>query len=214
MSVIIFANGELALPPDWQALLENAERLIAADGGARHLLALGLQPDVVVGDMDSLSAQEREELAKMGAKLRTFPAEKNQTDLELALVEAQEAGATQVTVLAALGRRWDHSLANILLATQTQFAEMAIEFLHGEQRLFLIRDEASITAEPGTRLSLIPLGGDAIGVQTTGVTYPLDAEDLPFGSSRGVSNQFETDRVEVKLREGMLLCILSPAELN
>lgn len=209
MIAVVIANGEFAPPPDLQARLDAAELLIAADGGGRHCLRLGLAPQLLVGDMDSLSLAEQAELQARGAQIERHPPEKDQTDLELALQAALRAGARQTLVLAGLGGRWDHSLANLLLAAQGQFAELAILFLHADQRLFPIRGAQDLEAQAGERVSLLPLGGDARGVTTHDLAYPLTNETLPLGSSRGVSNLVAGPRPRVELAGGTLLCVLS-----
>ncbi|MCW5875480.1 MAG: thiamine diphosphokinase [Anaerolineales bacterium] len=208
MLAILFANGEFVPPPDLDQRLAAAQLLVAADGGGRHCLRLGLAPQLLVGDMDSLSLAEQAELQARGAKLLRYPADKDQTDLELALAAAREAGVNEIIVLAGLGGRWDHSLANLLLAAQAQFADLPIVFLHGGQRLFTIRAAAELDAKPGERVSLLPLAGDAEGVRTQGLTYPLAGETLPLGSSRGVSNVVAEPNPRVELARGILLCII------
>jgi thiamine pyrophosphokinase len=209
--VLIFANGELQAPPGFAP---HADLLIAADGGAAHARALGLSPAVVIGDFDSLSPVHRAELEAQGAQFIQHPARKDATDFELALLHAQAAGATRIDVLGGLGRRWDHSLANLLLAADPRFAGLAITFVHGEQRLFIISKRTQLELERGSRLSLIPLKGDAVAVSTRGLDYPLDRETLQFGSSRGVSNVVAEAQVEIDLVSGLLLCVLSPSSFD
>lgn len=211
MHALVFANGELALPARG---LPAAELYIAADGGSRHCRALGLYPHVVIGDLDSLPAPLQQELRAHGSELLPFPVRKDETDFELALLHAQSAGASTVSVIGGLGRRWDHSLANLLLAADARFAQLPITFLHGEQQLFPIRSQASLAAPLGSRVSLIPLAGDAHGVRTRGLEYPLDDETIPFGSSRGVSNVVAAAEAQVTLQGGLLLCVVSPANFD
>jgi thiamine pyrophosphokinase len=209
---LIFANGELEPPPDLDALLATADLLIAADGGAQHLAALGKHPDVLIGDLDSLSPGEAEALQAAGVQLILHPAAKDQTDLELALLHAAEAGAERIEVLGGLGRRWDHSLANLLLPALPQLAACAIRFLHGTQTLFLIRSRVELALAAGTRLSLLPVGGDAAGVRTRGLLYPLKGETLHFGSSRGVSNEVVEPLITIEIASGTLICVLDDKE--
>lgn len=213
MLAVVFANGDLNPPKDLPARLATAGLIVAADGGAQHCRALGLRPDIVIGDLDSLDAKERAELQAKGVRVISYLADKDQTDLELALLHAKEAGAQEILVLAGLGRRWDHTFANLLLAAHTQFSSQRILFLDGEQRLFVIRGCARLEARIGEHVSLLPLGGDAQGVSTRGLQYPLNRETLTFGSSRGISNVVLTEGAEVDLEVGCLLCVISPAEL-
>lgn len=214
MLAVIFANGVFSPPSDLQARLATAGLIIAADGGAQHCRALDLWPQVVIGDLDSLDAATRGELETQGTQILIHPAEKDETDLELALHHAKAAGAQEVILLGGLGRRWDHSLANLLLAASPAFLHLGILFLHGEQRLFVIHAGVELEAKVGERVSLIPLAGDAHGVNTTGLEYPLNSETLLFGSSRGVSNIVRQDKATVDLSSGLLLCVISPGDLD
>lgn len=213
MLAIVFANGDLNPPKDLPARLAAAGLIVAADGGAQHCRALGLRPNVVIGDLDSLDAEERAELEAQGTRIISHPADKDQTDLELALLHAKETGAQEIVVVGGLGRRWDHSVANLLLAAHPQFSDQSILFLDGEQRLFVIRGRVRLEAKIGERVSLLALGGDAQGVKARGLQYPLNGETLSFGSSRGVSNVVLDAHAEVELGAGCLLCVISPADL-
>lgn len=211
---VIFANGEFSEPPDLKAQLAKAELVIAADGGAEHCARLGIQPHVLIGDFDSISKDVRAALEAKGARVLAFPANKDKTDLELGVEHAIHVGADEVVILGGLGRRWDHSLANLLLAAQPQFADIRVSFIQGEQRLHILRGENELQAKVDERVSLVPLGGAALGITTTGLAYPLHDEMLSLGSSRGVSNVVVAKGARVKIRLGVLLCIISPADLN
>ncbi|MEX1248955.1 MAG: thiamine diphosphokinase [Anaerolineales bacterium] len=211
MQALIVANGELDPPRDLGQRLASADLIIAADGGAQHCRALGILPQVIIGDLDSLDAKLRADFERQGVRILTHPADKDQTDLELALLHAKDAGAQQIVVLAGLGHRWDHSVANLLLAAHAQFADQRIVFLQGEHRLFVIRQGSPLAARVGERVSLLSLGGDAKGVSTCGLKFPLANETLVFGSSRGVSNVVLAEDAAVELKEGCLLCVISPA---
>lgn len=211
MLAIVFANGDLDPPADLKEQLAAADLIVAADGGALHCRALGIRPDVVIGDLDSLDAAARTDIETQGVQVLSHQVEKDQTDLELALLYAKEGGAQEILVLAGLGRRWDHSFANLLLAAHPQFSSQRIFFLHGQQSLFIIHRQAHLAAKVGERVSLLPLGGDALGVNTRGLKYPLNRETLVFGSSRGVSNVVDEEGAEVELATGCLLCVISPS---
>ncbi|MEX1071804.1 MAG: thiamine diphosphokinase [Anaerolineales bacterium] len=214
MLAIIFANGEFLPPADLAARLANASLIVAADGGGQHCLQLGILPDVLIGDLDSISADARQEFESKGVRVLVHPVAKEQTDLELALAHAKQAGANEIVVLAGLGRRWDHSLANLMLAAQPQYAQVVVSFLHGEQRLQILRGENKLTTRPGERISLLPLGGDVSGIVTKELAYPLENETLIFGSSRGVSNVVLAEGAQVNIGAGVLLCVISPPDLE
>lgn len=210
---LVFANGDLHDGPAvQQALQQGAGALvIAADGGARLALACGLTPHLVVGDMDSLSEEELADLRARGVAIQRVAAEKDETDLELALLAAAERGATWVRVLGAAGGRLDQTLANVLLLTLDALSGRDVRLVAGRQTLWLIGpgDHALDGASDDT-ISLIPLGGDARGVRTEGLRYPLRGETLRFGPARGVSNVIAEAGARVALDEGTLVVVHTP----
>ncbi len=207
MRVIIFANGELNHPPDE---IRDDDTLIAVDGGAWHCLNLDLKPNIVLGDFDSLPEQEQERLAVAGSELIRYPIRKDKIDLELGLTLAIERGATEVLVYAALGARWDMTIANLLLLMHPKFLGVDIRFMDGSQEIRIIRsgEKISLNGQPGDTVSLIPLQGDAHGITTTGLEYPLDRGTLHFGATKGVSNLLNDVHGSVIFEEGYLLCVL------
>jgi len=214
MRAIIFANGEFSHPGRVRALLRPDDLVIAADGGTRHALDAGAPPDVVIGDLDSISPDERARVEAAGSQVIRFSPRKDETDLELALLHAARAGATEIVVLAALGGRLDQTIANLLLLALPELEGLDARIVEGPQTAFLIRagsagdDAVRIEGEPGDTLSLIPLGGDAVGVTAEGVEWPLHEDTLRFGPARGVSNVLTGDRARVGLRQGLLLCVV------
>lgn len=210
MRAVIFANGLLNLPPDWEAIVRTADLLIAADGGGRHCLRLGLRPHALFGDLDSLTEEEVAQLTAQGAHLERYPRAKDQTDLEIALLWAVQRGARQIDLFGALGGRWDQSLANLLLAAHPRLQVASLVFHDGPQRLYPIRSFGVIHGQPGDTVSLIPLGGPAEGVTTQGLAYPLEDGRLPFGATLGVSNELVAPEATVRVQRGLLLCVVIP----
>jgi thiamine pyrophosphokinase len=210
VDVLVFANGDLNDGPAVQAALSQASdaRVIAADGGARLALACQRVPNVVIGDFDSLSADELSELLSMGAKIDRYPAAKDETDLELALLAAVEQGATWIRVLGAVGDRLDQTLANITLLTLPDLAGQDVRLVAGRQSVWLVGPgDHALDGAPGDTISLIPLDGDAENVRTAGLEYPLKGETLRFGPARGVSNVIEHPPARVSLGAGRLVVI-------
>jgi thiamine pyrophosphokinase len=171
-------------------------------------LAVDVFPDVIVGDLDSLPPDQRRHLETSGCRIISFPARKDETDLELALHYAAAEGATEIVVLAALGGRLDQTVANVMLLTMPELRGIDVRIMEEAQEAFLIDDKATIEGEVGDTLSLIPLGGDAVGVTTEGLEWPLEEDTLHFGPARGVSNVLAANRAQVCLEDGLLLCIV------
>lgn len=207
MHAIIFANGN---PPDrataapWLAV---AELIIAADGGSRHALAIDVIPDIVVGDLDSMDEITRKRLKHAGTRFITYPARKDYTDLELAIRHALDRGTTAITILGALGGRWDQSLANLMLLTLPELEHVSTCIVDQQISIRVVRDRAEITGRVGDTLSLIALKGDACGVTLEGCEYPLTEAVLPFGASLGISNVLAQPAVSITVQRGLILAI-------
>lgn len=207
---VVIAHGELEITPEVQEEVRAADLVVAADGGAAVALAHGWPVHIVVGDLDSAPPAVQAQAAAQGARLVRHSPRKDETDTELALREALAAGAQQVTLLGATGGRLDHSLANILLLGMPLPPGVQVTLLAGRQRLIAIRGQAEIAGQPGDLVSLLPLGGDATGIWTVGLEYPLRGETLPFGTPRGVSNVLTAPRATVRVQAGMLLAVITP----
>lgn len=207
MRALVFANGKLNNGRAVRAALAEAGEgalVVAADGGMRHALALGRAVDVVVGDLDSLRG------APEGVEVVQSPAAKDETDLELALEHAVARGATWMRIIGALGGRLDQTLGNVMLLALPALRGLDVRLVGGEQTAWLVAGHTGIDGAVGDTLSLLPLGGDAEGVRTSGLQYPLHGETLHFGPARGMSNVLAAPRAEVWVRRGLLLAVHTP----
>jgi thiamine pyrophosphokinase len=213
---IIFANGRMEAPPSIVKEINPSDLIIAVDGGTHHCKLLGITPNVIIGDFDSLEHEDVTTYQQAGVEIIQYPTHKNQTDLELALQLALKHRITQVFIVGALGNRWDMTIANVLLAARPDFYPLTIRILDASQELVILRGQGQIdiTGRPGSIVSLIPIAGDAHGVTTQGLEYPLSDETLFFGTSRGVSNVFLHAHAKVVIRNGSLLICLSNREVN
>lgn len=208
--MLIFANGDINDGAMVRRALAAATEptIVAADGGARAALYFGYLPHLVIGDLDSLSAVEIQNLTARGVELRRFPPEKDETDLELALRYAAEQRADHVRIVGGIGDRLDQTLANMYLLALPELTGLDVAFVAGKQEIWLLHSGShTIMGSPGDTVSLIPLGGAVEGVSTDGLYYPLRDETLAFGPARGVSNVMQHDQAQVSLREGVLLVI-------
>ena len=190
--------------------------MIAADSGLEHAAALGLAVDVLVGDLDSVSASALEAAEAAGVRVERHPVDKEATDLELALDYALALGATRVTVVSGGGgSRLDHHLAELVLLAAERFAPLRIDARIAGARAVPVHagDGVSLVGQPGAVLTLLALGGPAVGVTTDGLRWPLRAETLQPGSTRGVSNEIVSGPVHVRLSAGSLL-VVGPGPLE
>ena len=211
MRAIVVAHGDV-LPSD-RALITADDYLVAADGGAFALERWKILPHLIVGDMDSLGDAGVERLAKQGIAVAKFSAAKDESDLELAVAQAIEVGATEVVLLGALGGdRLDHETANLLLLADPGYDGVRLEARRGALRIRPLRGEGSLrlSGPAGAVVTLLPVNGDAEGVTTEGLRFPLRDETLRFGRARGLSNEVASLPATVKLRKGSLLVFETP----
>jgi thiamine pyrophosphokinase len=215
---LIFANGDINDGPMVRRALASAQTLagaastqpyvVAADGGARVALHFGYRPDIVIGDLDSLSAQEVEALQSQGVQIERYPAMKDETDLELALLHCASQDVRWLRVIGGLGDRFDQTLANVYLLALPSLAGRNAVMVAGRQELYLLQaGEHPIIGETGDTVSLLPLGGAVRGIVTDGLQYPLRDETLYFGPARGVSNVMLGAEASLSFREGTLLIV-------
>jgi thiamine pyrophosphokinase len=213
MRAVIVASGDVA-PADARHV-DAADLVIAADGGADALERLGHRPDRLVGDLDSAEPALVERLAAAGAVIERHPADKEASDTELALADALEAGATEVVILGALGgARLDHALANVLLLAGPALADHDIRLVHGPTTVRLVGDRGRLGLEgdAGDLVSLLPIGGDAVGVSTDGLRWGLRGATLALGPSRGLSNEIVRAPASVAIDDGRLLVVETAIE--
>jgi len=209
VKAIIVANGTVEDVTAWREDLAQASLVVAADGGARHARVLGLVPHVLVGDADSLDAETGRWLADQGTRIVRHPAAKDETDLELALLYAVEAGADEIVLLGAWGGRPDQALANMHLLAHPRLAGRRVRLLGADYEALVVHagEVSTIAAAVGDTISLLPLAGDARGVRTAGLRWALAGDTLRFGPARGISNEATAAEVSVRLEEGLLLVV-------
>jgi thiamine pyrophosphokinase len=181
--------------------------VIAADSGLDNALELGLEATVAIGDFDSVSPGALAAAESSGVRIEHHPAEKDATDLELALDLAIAMAPRRILVVAGRGGRLDHDLANQLLLASDRYASAEVDALVGDALVHVVRRERTFEGEPGEFLTLLAVNEPAVGVTTHGLAYPLRMEALEPGSSRGVSNVFEGKTASVTVESGTLLAI-------
>ena len=212
-TVVILAGGDRPSDPVRRAL-PTAALCIAADSGLDHTYDLGLRPDVVVGDLDSVSPAILDRATVDGVRVERHPAAKAKTDLELALDRAMAERPERIVVAGIGGGRLDHHLANLLVLARDDYAGPAIDAYLGTARVAVVRHHTRLVeGRPGEPVTLLPMHGPASGVATTGLAYPLWGETLHPGSTRGVSNELVTPTASVTVARGVVLAV-QPHGLN
>lgn len=217
---LVVADGDVptraALDEAWPGWDEGVADVVAADGGYARAIAMGLRPTLLVGDLDSLSPELATAAEAAGATVHRASPDKDESDAELALLEAAGRGAARITVLGAFGGpRLDHALANLWLLAHPALAAVDLVLLDASARATLVTapgpDGAPVTraldGPVGATITLLPFAGDAVGVTTGGLRFPLRDEPLRTGPARGLSNVRSSAEAAVTLRGGRLLVV-------
>lgn len=209
MTALIVCSGSISDYFHYEKYFRRAEFVICVDGGAKYLRNLGIVPDVLVGDLDSISNEDLEYFKSLNIEIIKYPTQKDMTDAEIAVDYAVDKGFTEIIIIGGIGTRLDHSLANILLVKKLLDKGIKGILVNENNEITMIKDIIEIEREKDVKVSLLPLTGVVEGITTKGLFYPLKGEDIEMGSSRGVSNEFKDDVAEVSIKNGILMVIKS-----
>ncbi len=207
-TAIIVIGGDPP-PVSIVSVLPTERFVIAADSGYDHAVALGLTVDLLVGDLDSISAAGLTEARRSRTTIEEHSPDKDATDTELALAGAAKRGYGQVIGVFGGGDRLDHALAALFAFTAPRLAGRHVTLWWADTRIVVLHDGDNIepTGSPGEPFSLLPLHGPATGVDIVGALYPLTDADLDAGSSLGVSNLFGPTPSVIRLGTGTVIHI-------
>ncbi|OGQ85831.1 MAG: thiamine diphosphokinase [Deltaproteobacteria bacterium RIFOXYC2_FULL_48_10] len=209
MKCVIIANGDLEYSEKIIGIIQEAGLAVCADGGIRHLKALGLLPHIIIGDFDSALPEDTLYFKEKKIKFISHPSRKNETDTDLCISWALLNHATDITLLGATGTRLDHTLANVFLLKKLAGLGIPARIIDKHNTIHVVTDQIELKGRPGDLLSLLPVTEKAAGITIKGVEYPLVDATLEMGSSLGISNVFKETTVLVSVREGILMVIQS-----
>ena len=179
--------------------------LICADGGARYIHALGLTPDLIVGDMDSLDGEMQRDFVIKGSRIMRYPGAKDETDSELALQMAFMMTPDEIRIYGALGARIDHTLANLTLLAAAADRGIETRLLDEWCEIILVRKTAAIEGDIGQTVSLFAFGADVTGVTLEGFEYPLRNATITPARPIGISNRLTAAQGVISVESGDLL---------
>jgi thiamine pyrophosphokinase len=199
---VVVAGGDARIQAVPDGLAEMGP-VIAADSGLDLAERLGLAADLVVGDLDSVSAGALARAREAGVTIEESPRDKDLTDLELALLAARSAGTSDLVVLGGAGGRLDHLLANVAVLCGPLTEGMTVDAWIGDSRVQVLRDRVAVAGTPGSEVSLLAWHGDVHGVTTTGMRWPLRDAVLSAGAAVGTSNVLEGSAGEVTAHRGV-----------
>lgn len=206
MKVLIVSNGDLK-DIDLAEYYHDADMVICADGGARHLYNEDLMPDIIVGDLDSIDNKTFEDFQEQGVQFIKYPSHKDKTDTELAIEYAIDYGANDIVFLGVTGSRLDHSLANILILYRLANQNINASIIDSHNEVFITKDMFKIDNKPDHFVSVIPLTDSKVTLK--GFKYDTHSVDFKLGTTLGVSNEVKDKEALIKVESGICLVIRS-----
>ncbi len=210
-TALLILNGELDF--DKEKIREKIEKykigkIIAVDGGANKARNLELLPDIIIGDLDSITDKNKDYFRQNNVELLKFPVEKDQTDSEIAVDYCLKNDIKKIFLMAALGGRVDQQLANLNLLEYITELNLEAKIISEKTEIALIKSSQKFIDKKGYRLSLIPQNKIVKGVSIKGCKYNLLKHDIKRSESRGISNIIENDQAEVTIESGLLIYVL------
>jgi thiamine pyrophosphokinase len=210
----VFLDGSYEDEGFYAGWAGRAGLLVAADGGAAFLIKLGLSPDVVVGDLDSLSCGSLTALAEQGVPVKRFPERKDQTDGELAVDEALARGAGEIVLAGGLGSL-DHTLGHLAILRRLASRGVPARLISPELtvRVFVAPAEFYLQAPPRTRVSVVALASDAV-VTLQGMEYTLQREVLACDTCRGLGNAVAGETPWARVHRGAVAVLVATSSVT
>lgn len=208
---ILIGAGDLTMG---ELSVANDDYVIAVDGGLSYCSILNVEPDLILGDFDSVSEQEKlavEQLKQtVPEKICQLPVCKDDTDMLVAIKKGLELGYTDFRIYAATGGRFDHTLANIQCLLYLK-NHGAVGYLVDGMGMVLVLQNESVhfRKELEGTMSLFALTGEAKGVNIRGMKYPLENAVITNDFPIGISNEFIGEAAEVSVEDGELVCMIS-----
>ncbi len=208
-NIVIVSGGRLGSQAFFQKRIAMADKrlIIACDGGLRHLAAAGIQPDALIGDMDSITRAKLEDCERRGVKIIRHPAKKDFTDTALALDYALALKPGTIDIWGALGGRIDHALANIHLLIRGKDAGIPVRLVDEYAEVMIAGDEIRFVDAVGCLVSLIALDPVVEDITLAGFEYSLNHETMSLSESRGISNVITASPATICVGEGSLLVV-------
>lgn len=208
MKTVIISGGDIKDYKFCSDIVKSANRIICVDGGTRHAMNMKLTPDIIIGDMDSCSAELINYFRKKNVEVIQYPVEKDKTDTHIC-VEYALGFSREIVILGATGSRIDHMMANISLLKLGIQRGVPISIVDSKNHIRMIEDSIILHGNIGEIFSLIPYTEKVEGISVKGAHYELEDAVMELGNPYGVSNFFEEETVRITIKKGYLLVIRS-----
>ncbi|MGE5329051.1 MAG: thiamine diphosphokinase [Deltaproteobacteria bacterium] len=209
MRTIIISNGTIEDYDAVTEIIKPDDYIICADGGALHARKLGIVPNVLIGDGDSIDQETLKYYESKGVTILSYPKEKDQTDTQLAVEYAYQQGSKEMVLFGCIGTRFDHTFGNVAMLIWLMKRGVRGVIVNKHNEVHVIDRYIVLEGKPGDRLSLLPITPKINGIFTTGLKYALQDGELVYDQPMGISNEFIANEAQVVIRDGMLMVVKS-----
>lgn len=206
---VIIASGTIGNIFDYKKIIKEADLIICADGGLRYLDMLSINPHVILGDFDSVDLSLIEKYRNRNIKIYDYPTRKDATDSELAIDLAIENQPKEVIMLGMVGTRMDHTLINMQMLIKFDGLGIDARIINDNNVIYFVNKKITIKGKINDQVSIVAITDKIIGITTKGLEYPLVGETISFGESRGVSNVFSSEEIEIDFESGKFFLIIA-----
>jgi len=203
MRVVIFTNGDYKDEAFYREVLKGGDFIICTDGGGNYLRRWGIRPNLIVGDMDSISPEVLEGFKRDGVDVRIFPKDKDYTDTHLAVIEALKLSPSEVLILGGIGTRLDHILGNLHLLFFLFKRSVKARLLNEFYEARVISQGESSFEIWGDKVSILPLTQEVEFEGSEGLRWPLYNLTLRLENPIGISNEPTSPNFKVKVKRGV-----------
>ena len=209
MKALIIASGTISDYNLLKSLVQENNFILCADGGLNHLMKINTIPNLVLGDLDSISKDALDYIKANSINIERFPVMKDETDTHLAVNYLIQNKYSEITIVGGIGSRIDHTLGNIYLLKSLQHKNIKGTIINENNIIHLVDKSIKIIKKPGYYTSIIPITSDGIDISISGFLYPLVNDHIDFGSTRGISNEINCDVGIITINKGEALIIES-----
>ena len=204
---VIISHGKVINKEFFIKMIKESDYVIAANGGSKHAKSFGLIPDVIIGDLDSISKKDYLFFLNNGSDFKKYSPIKDKTDIHLAFEHAIECGFKEILLLCVFGDRLDHMLANIFLLMRVVEADINVKIVDEFHEIILICKLGRIEGNIGDIVSLIPLTPTVSGIKLSGLKFAPKKGRLKMTQTLGISNVLTKKLATITINKGKLLLI-------
>lgn len=209
MKGLIVGSGEIENHELLKEVVEKVDYVICADGGANYLIKIGLMPDLVVGDLDSIEKETLEILKEKKIKIIKHSEEKDYTDTELSIQYLVDKKVKEIILMGVIGSRLDHTLANVFLLNNLLDIGIESRIISDKNLVYITNEKLVLEKMKNSFVSIIPINSEGAILTLKGFKYETKKEKFSFSSSYGISNEIVEEKGIIEVYKGNCLVIVS-----